>query len=474
MLRKLPGSEVQNVVSTTPDTAVVWRPTVVRTPAIVVLVVWLWRLVAGTVKTVVRHPWACGLVAVLGGVTWLFGWRVAVLGASGACLGLSAWAGLWPSVFVRVVGWRMVAWGRWMWVYRRRWRSVMSVAGLAVSVGGRGYAPELVRVGCDRVADRVRVRMLEGQSDQDWADRSPNLAHGFGAAWCRVEVERPGWLTLTFPRRDALASVVPARPLPDQASVGPVDIGVCEDGSPFCLRVHGTHVLIAGATGAGKGSWLWSLVRGLLPARRAGLVELWALDPKLMELSFGRGLFDRYAAVPEDCAKLLEAAVQVMQDRADRYAGVRRDHVPSVADPFVLVIVDEIAFLTAYQADKGLKLRISAALATLTTQGRAVGVGVVAALQDPRKDVLSIRNLFPDRVALRLDEPEQVDMVLGDGARDRGALADQIPRHPSDPTVGAGVGFVRLENAPTPVRVRAAYVSDADIRQMVILSTEVV
>jgi hypothetical protein len=65
-------------------------------------------------------------------------------------------------------------------------------------------------------------------------------------------------------------------------------------------------------------------------------------------------------------------------------------------------------------------------LATLTTQGRAVGYAVVAALQDPRKEVMPIRNLFPDRIAMRLDEPEQVDMVLGDGARDRGALADLI------------------------------------------------
>ena len=31
---------------------------------------------------------------------------------------------------------------------------------------------------------------------------------------------------------------------------------------------------------------------------------------------------------------------------------------------------------------------------------------------------MSIRNLFPDRIAMRLDEPEQADMVLGDGARD--------------------------------------------------------
>ena len=103
------------------------------------------------------------------------------------------------------------------------------------------------------------------------------------------------------------------------------------------------------------------------------------------------------------------------------------------------------------------------ALATLTTQGRAVGYSVVAALQDPRKDVLTIRNLFPDRIAMRLDEPEQVDMVLGDGARDRGAACELIS---TDPATGAGVAFVRLESDPDPVRVRAGWVTDADIRDM--------
>jgi S-DNA-T family DNA segregation ATPase FtsK/SpoIIIE len=127
-------------------------------------------------------------------------------------------------------------------------------------------------------------------------------------------------------------------------------------------------------------------------------------------------------------------------------------------------MVDEVAFLTAYQADRKLRERIVAALATLTTQGRAVGFAVVAALQDPRKEVLNIRNLFPDKIALRLDEPAQADLVLGDGARDRGALCDQIS---ADPATGAGVGYIRLEANPDPVRVRAAYVTDADIGAMV-------
>ena len=54
-------------------------------------------------------------------------------------------------------------------------------------------------------------------------------------------------------------------------------------------------------------------------------------------------------------------------------------------------------------------------------------------------------------------------MVLGDGARDRGAACELIS---TDPAIGAGVAFVRLEADPDPVRVRAGWVSDADIWAM--------
>ena len=154
-------------------------------------------------------------------------------------------------------------------------------------------------------------------------------------------------------------------------------------------------MLIAGATGSGKGSVIWALVRAMLPAIAAGLVQVWALDPKLMELAFGRALFHRYAATPTAIVELLEAAVADMQARAAQFGGPDPHLTPSAEFPFVVVLVDELAFLTAYQPDRKLRKRAEAALATLTTQGRAVGFCVVAALQDPRKDVLSIRNLFP-------------------------------------------------------------------------------
>ena len=465
MFKKLPGDEAQRLVSTTPDTAVVFRPAVVRTPALLTLLVFAWRAVAGLVHLVWRHPIASAVVAVPGVIWTRYGWPYG-LGIVALLLTVPAvWALADRDSFLRLIGRRLLAFGRLVWVYRRHWQPVMVISGLARHLNGRDCLPWLVKVSCTSWADLVEVRMLTGQAVTDWADRTEHLAHGFGASSCRVTVARSGRLLLTFPRSDPLAVPLPAVPIPATASVRPVEIGRCEDGTPWRLRLHGTHVLVAGATGSGKGSIIWSAIRGLLPAVHVGLAEIWALDPKLMELSFGRDLFgDRYAADPAACAELLEAAVKVMQERAGRFAGVRRSHIATVDDPFILIVVDEVAFLTAYQSDKGLKVRISAALATLTTQGRAVGVGVLAALQDPRKDVLSIRNLFPDKIALRLDESEQVDMVLGDGARDRGALADLISPQPEQ---GAGIAYVRLETSPDPIRVRAGYVSDDDIRDMV-------
>jgi S-DNA-T family DNA segregation ATPase FtsK/SpoIIIE len=465
MFKKLPGDEARSLVSTSPDTAVVFRPAVMHTPAVVTIVIWLSRLVAGLVGLVVRHPVAVAMPVCFGVICTVYGWRLALVLAGFLPSAAVCWLLADRESFLRLVGWPLLAWWRLLVVYRRHWQPVMVVSGLGRHIRGRDYLPRLVRVECDGWADRVTVKMLNGQAVKDWSDRIEHLAHGFGAPSCRVAVARAGRLALTFPRRDPLAVPLPAVPIPDLASVGPVEIGQCEDGTPYRLKVHDTHVLIAGATGAGKGSYLWSTIRGLLPAMRAGLVQVWALDPKRMELSFGRPLFgNRYAADPKECADLLDEAVSVMQERADRFAGRQRSHTPTTADPFVLVLVDEVAFLTAYQSDKHLRQRITAALATLTTQGRAVGLGVMAALQDPRKEVMNIRNLFPDKIALRLDESEQVDMVLGDGARDRGALADHISPVPE---LGAGVGYLRLETSPDPVRVRAAYVSDADIRAMV-------
>jgi len=381
---------------------------------------------------------------------------------------LLVWRTAHRSSFDRLVGRRLrCRWVRW-WVYERRWRHTMILSGLGKGARVREAVPKIQSVQSTPWCDRVLVRLLLGQCTEDFERAAPSLAHSFGARSCRVRELGPARLWLEFTTSDPLVQTVPALAIPDTVDLQAVAIGRREDGDPWCIPVRGTHVLIAGATGSGKGSVLWSLLRGLAPEIRDGRVAVWAIDPKGgMELGPGRPMYTRFATPTptenpyDEIVQLLDDLVKVMQQRAQGLAGVTRLHEPTVREPLIVLVVDEIANLTAYLTDQAIKKRILQALGLLLTQGRAVGIDVIGALQDPRREVLALRNLFPLRVALRLDAPTEVDMVLGDGAREMGALCDRIPNRLP------GVGYVRVDGVREPTRVRAGYVTDEDIAAMV-------
>jgi S-DNA-T family DNA segregation ATPase FtsK/SpoIIIE len=463
------GEQLAQVNNPDPFAPPVWRSPVYRTPEGVILLVQLVRLLWRVTWFILTHPIPDAVVALvvfdwvrLGwpGVTGLLLLVVAVL----AVLRLAR-----PDWFTRFIAGPARDKWRW-WFYQRRWHAAMTLAGLAPLYRARVLLPVLADVRALGAVDLVTVGLVTGQSPQNFADKTGNLAHAFGAELCRVRELGPGMVVLELVRADTLADTVPALPVPASVDLAGLPVGRLENGGPWRLRLLGTHVLIAGATGSGKGSVIWSALRAMLPAITAGWVKVWALDPKRMELSFGKAIFGKYADQAAGMVGLLEAAVAEMHQRAAAFGGKTRTFTPSAAFPLLIVLIDELAFITAYQPDRDLRKRAEAAIATLTSQGRSVGLCVVGALQDPRKDVISLRNLFPTRVALRLDESDQVDMVLGDGARDRGALADLISPLPQ---TGAGVGYVRLEGSPDPVRVRAAYVTDEDIHAMAAVVAQV-
>jgi DNA segregation ATPase FtsK/SpoIIIE, S-DNA-T family len=208
-----------------------------------------------------------------------------------------------------------------------------------------------------------------------------------------------------------------------------------------------------------------SIIRALAPLINTGVVRLYGIDPKGgMELAAAgaEALYVRLVREdPEDQAELLEDLVSEMHARAQRFAGVTRLHTPTPADPLVVLVIDELAALTSYRPRtkeaRELYGRIDMATNLLLSQGRAVGIIVIAALQDPRKEVLPNRDLFPTRIALRLIEAEATDMVLGPGARDRGADCSRIdPRTP-------GVAWLWCDGEAEPTRARFSYPTDDDI-----------
>ena len=443
----------------------------------------LMSLVRGRRVATVRLPWPL-LLAWLAGrglarlvaatVRW---WRVIVptvfllwmwhrYGAAAVgvlVLAVAVTNGVWwwrhRSSWRRWVGYPALASWRRLWVYRRGWTAAMTATGL----GGRYLLPRIVRVRCDAYTDRVTVRLLPGQTPGDYAAMASRLARTFRVLWARaIAHPRPELVTLVLYRADPLDCFVwPFRPV-DVPNLAGLMVGAREDGTVWRLRLSGTQVLIAGATGSGKSGLLWAILAAVAGGISSGLVEVWAIDPKGgIELAAGAPLFTRFAHTDDDeYAALLEDAVKAMRRRAERMRGMSRQHQATVDDPTIVVVVDELAVVTAYLGDRKTKDRIRTALSLLLTQGRAVGVHVIAAVQDPRKEIVAFRDLFPTRVALRTTEPQQADLVLGDGARNRGAVADLIPL--SMP----GIGYAVLDGVPEPVRVRVCYWDDEHIASL--------
>lgn len=413
-----------------------------------------------------RNAAMAGIVAGLMIVGLREGWTTAALLIAGAAAVFVTWRVLHPASFTQVAAPRVQRVWRGAY-YRARWQRVASRNGLVAydaNVGRQthrhGEVPRIRKlVVTPQGVDRLSLRLPDGLTPSDVAARCAGIAHALGCRESRVVADRPGRVWLELHRRDALAAVI--RPLPQASDVDleAVPVGRHEDGTHWEVRLLGTHLLIAGATGAGKGSILWSLLHGLAPDISAGRVQVWAIDPKGgMELRPGLPLFSRFEdSDPESMCRMLEELVDLKDRRAQGLArhGLRK-HAASVDSPHILAVIDELATLTAF-AERSVVRRIDQALGLLLTQGRACGITVLAAVQDPGKDVVAWRDLFPTRIALRLDNPIQVDMVLGEGARDLGATADHISE------LTPGVAFVRTEGTRALRRVRSAYLTDEDI-----------
>jgi S-DNA-T family DNA segregation ATPase FtsK/SpoIIIE len=212
-------------------------------------------------------------------LAWVnLGWLGLVLLAAWTPVVLATWRYFWPVSFARWV--TSPVRGRWRsGFYRRRWAGVMAISGAAPTHQGQVILPVLGRVTATRYTDRVAVRLVSGQSPVDLAGHAEALAHGFGALLCRVRTGRSGRVVLEFVRRDALAAVIPALPIPDRPDLKALPVGRREDGLPWLVKLHGTHVLLAGAIGAGKASLLWGLVRAIFPLLRSGLARILAATP---------------------------------------------------------------------------------------------------------------------------------------------------------------------------------------------------
>jgi S-DNA-T family DNA segregation ATPase FtsK/SpoIIIE len=240
----------------------------------------------------------------------------------------------------------------------------------------------------------------------------------------------------------------------------PVHLGLDENGDQVHVDLAERNVLLGGEPGGGKSSAI-----NLIAAHGAlsGDCELILIDGKQVELGLWRDCARRFIGPSMtdalDCLKWLQ---KLMNDRYDQLlaAGLRKI-TPRTGDPVYLVIIDEYAYFSATVGSKADQAAFAALSRDLVARGRAAGVIVILATQRPSHQVIdpSLRDLFGYRWAFRCTTDSSSDTVLGHGWAGQGYTAADI-----DP-LARGVSWL-LSETGTPRRVKAAYLSDTDIKHL--------
>ena len=363
----------------------------------------------------------------------------------------------------------------WWWlVLRITWKAVAREAGLSkrrtkrvkrMGVGEESIEkwrdPRLKRVKTSAHSVTLKVRTRRGQALADLEAFAPKLAATYSADAYRVyPPKRRTGSTVMFElvMRDLIKTPsVAAMPEPRMQTES-VRLGRRQSGKPFDLQIEQRHTLVVGASGAGKGSFLWGVVGSLSPAIAVDAVRAYGIDLKGgMELTMGAPLFTKIAVQGSQAVEMLKEFVGIADQRTEAMRGHSRNHKPGPGDPLYLLVIDELASLTAY-ADPDVKKEAERLLKRLLSIGRAVGVVVVAFVQDPRKEVIDMRGLFTQTIALRLRSAMETNMVLGDG------MAPFAPAH-RILKAAQGTAWIIDEDGSTD-RVRADYWSDDLIRRL--------
>ncbi|MGK3201059.1 FtsK/SpoIIIE domain-containing protein [Amycolatopsis sp. MEPSY49] len=422
-------------------------------------------------KWLFRHPGATVAPATVLGSGLELGWT-AIGGIAGGTAGtLLCWYRAHPDTFDHFAAPRLRAWRRRWSVYcGPRFTRALQACDMYVTdrKTGEDLFPRITRLrSYSSSVDVVTLALPRGQGRRTIEDNLERLADTLRVQRIAFERPKPGYVALIIERSEPFTETIPAPEMPEGSDAVDIDdiyVGETEYGTDWRLGLR-SHLFIAGATGAGKNSIVFSELRALAPLIRDGLVRLWICDPKQLEF---RKLGDadvayRYADTEQACAELVEEYVADLRAVQQSFAGTGRRKIEvSRETPLNLLIIDEIGALLAY-GDGTIARNLRKLLAIVGSQGRATGHFMTALVQEPAKDVVPVRELFPTRVCLRVTAQSHVDMVLGDGARLRGALADEIPNVADT----AGIGYVIRQRIRVPQRVRAAYVDDREIDELI-------
>jgi len=315
-----------------------------------------------------------------------------------------------------------------------------------------------------QIAAGIKITRVVGLAD--------DIAMALAAYRVRIVAPIPGKsaIGVELPNRKremvTLGDIIKSKSYQEQKGSLKVALGKDVLGFPVMLDLKKQpHILIAGATGAGKSVCVNSIITSIVYNYDPNYVRFILVDPKMVELQFYNGtphLLTPVITEPHLAPAVLKWSIFEMERRYRLLAAMNTRDILSYNDkvakerkggekiPFIIIIIDELADLMMVASKD-----IEGYITRLAQKARAVGIHLVLATQRPSVDVITgvIKANFPARIAFQVSQKTDSRTI--------------IDQNGAEKLLGKGDMLYQSPMSSYPVRIQGAFISEDEIMEIV-------